>query len=84
MDAKRAADWSIKGIALSNHGGRSSDMSLPPTLLLLELQKCYPKVLDRIEVFVDGGVMKGTDIFKALCLAAKSVGIGRGEEICRE
>jgi L-lactate dehydrogenase (cytochrome) len=59
MDAKRAADWSIEGIVLSIHGGRSSDTSPPPTLLLLELQKCYPKVLDRMEVFVDGGVMRG-------------------------
>jgi L-lactate dehydrogenase (cytochrome) len=78
MDAKRAADLGIEGIVLSNHGGRSLDTAPPPILLLLELQKCCPEVFDKMEVFVDGGVMRGTDIFKALCLGAKSVGIGRG------
>jgi L-lactate dehydrogenase (cytochrome) len=47
-------------------------------LLLLELQKCCPEVFDKMEVFVDGGIMRGTDIFKAMCLGAKAVGIGRG------
>lgn len=78
MDARRAMENGIEGIVLSNHGGRSLDTSPPPVLLLLELQKCCPEVFDRMEVFVDGGIMRGTDIFKALCLGAKSVGIGRG------
>lgn len=78
MDAKRAMEYGIEGIVLSNHGGRSLDTAPPPILLLLELQKCCPEVFDKMEVFVDGGVMRGTDIFKALCLGARSVGIGRG------
>lgn len=78
MDAKRAMEAGVEAIVLSNHGGRSLDTAPPPVLLLLELQKCCPEVFDRMEVFVDGGVMRGTDIFKALCLGAKSVGIGRG------
>jgi L-lactate dehydrogenase (cytochrome) len=78
MDAKKAMDHGIEGIVLSNHGGRSLDTSPAPILLLLELQKCCPQVFDKMEVFVDGGIMRGTDIFKALCLGAKSVGIGRG------
>jgi len=78
MDVKKAADLGIKGILLSNHGGRSLDTAPPPILLLLELQKNCPEVFDKMEIFVDGGVMRGTDIFKALCLGAKSVGIGRG------
>jgi L-lactate dehydrogenase (cytochrome) len=78
MDARKAAELGIEGIVLSNHGGRSLDTSPPPILLLLELQKNCPEVFERMEVFVDGGVMRGTDIFKALCLGAKSVGIGRG------
>ncbi|KAL3427897.1 cytochrome b2 [Phlyctema vagabunda] len=77
-DAKRAMDAGIEGIVLSNHGGRSLDTSPPPILVLLELQKCCPEIFDKMEVFVDGGIMRGTDIFKALCLGAKSVGIGRG------
>jgi L-lactate dehydrogenase (cytochrome) len=78
MDAKKAAEFGIEGIWLSNHGGRSLDTAPIPILLLLELQKNCPEIFDRMEVFVDGGVMRGTDIFKALCLGAKSVGIGRG------
>lgn len=78
MDARRAAEMGIEGIVLSNHGGRSLDTSPAPVLVLLELQKNCPEVFGRLEVFVDGGVMRGTDVFKALCLGAKSVGIGRG------
>ncbi|KAF4620100.1 hypothetical protein G7Y89_g14722 [Cudoniella acicularis] len=78
MDAKRAMENGIEAIVLSNHGGRSLDTAPPPILVLLELQKCCPEIFDKMEVFVDGGVMRGTDIFKALCLGAKSVGIGRG------
>jgi len=78
MDAQKAAALGIDGILLSNHGGRSLDTSPSPILLLLELQKNCPEVFDKLEVFVDGGVSRGTDIFKALCLGARSVGIGRG------
>ncbi|RDL32037.1 Uncharacterized protein BP5553_09439 [Venustampulla echinocandica] len=78
MDAKRAMESGIEGIVLSNHGGRSLDTAPAPILVLLELQKCCPEVFDKMEVFVDGGIMRGTDIFKALCLGARSVGIGRG------
>jgi L-lactate dehydrogenase (cytochrome) len=78
MDAKKAMDNGIDGILLSNHGGRSLDTSPASILILLELQKCCPEVFDKMEIFVDGGIMRGTDIFKALCLGAKSVGIGRG------
>jgi L-lactate dehydrogenase (cytochrome) len=78
MDAKLAMERGIEGIVLSNHGGRSLDTAPSPVLLLLELQKCCPEAFDRMEVFVDGGIMRGTDIFKALCLGARAVGIGRG------
>jgi L-lactate dehydrogenase (cytochrome) len=78
MDAKLAMDAGIDGIVLSNHGGRNLDTSPAPILVLLELQKCCPEIFDRMEVFVDGGIMRGTDIFKALCLGAKAVSIGRG------
>jgi L-lactate dehydrogenase (cytochrome) len=78
MDARKAVEHGIDAILLSNHGGRSLDTSPAPLLVLLELQKCCPEVFDKMEVYVDGGIMRGTDIFKALCLGAKSVGIGRG------
>ncbi|KAI9646508.1 hypothetical protein NHQ30_004501 [Ciborinia camelliae] len=78
LDAKMALDHGIDGILISNHGGRSLDTSPASILVLLELQKNAPEVFDAMEVFIDGGIMRGTDIFKALCLGAKAVGIGRG------
>ncbi|QSZ35578.1 hypothetical protein DSL72_008448 [Monilinia vaccinii-corymbosi] len=78
LDAKMALAHGIDGILISNHGGRSLDTSPASILVLLELQKNAPEVFDGMEVFIDGGIMRGTDIFKALCLGAKAVGIGRG------
>ncbi|KAH6649150.1 FMN-dependent dehydrogenase-domain-containing protein [Truncatella angustata] len=77
-DAVMAMHAGVDGILLSNHGGRSLDTSPATILVLLELQKCCPEVFDKLEVYVDGGISRGTDIFKALCLGAKAVGIGRG------
>jgi len=76
-DAKLAMDHRLDGVLLSNHGGRNLDTSPPAILLLLELQKNCPEIFDRMEVFVDGGIRRGTDILKALCLGATAVGIGR-------
>ncbi|KAK0719806.1 FMN-dependent dehydrogenase [Lasiosphaeris hirsuta] len=78
MDAVAAMGAGVEGIVVSNHGGRSLDTSPATILVLLELQRCCPQIFDRMEVFVDGGIMRGTDVFKALCLGAKGVGIGRG------
>lgn len=77
-DALRAARAGADGIVISNHGGRSLDTSTATILVLLELQKCCPEVFDRMEVMIDGGIMRGTDVFKALCLGARAVGVGRG------
>ena len=78
-DAVRAMSTGVvQGIVISNHGGRSLDTSPPTILVLLELHRCCPEVFDGLEVLIDGGVMRGTDVFKALCLGAKGVGIGRG------
>ncbi|KAK4580355.1 hypothetical protein LTR86_000558 [Recurvomyces mirabilis] len=67
----------VKGIILSNHGGRAMDTAPPSIHTLLEIRKYCPEVLSRLEVFVDGGIKRGTDIVKALCLGAKGVGLGR-------
>ncbi|KAL3442645.1 FMN-dependent dehydrogenase-domain-containing protein [Aspergillus insuetus] len=67
----------IKGIILSNHGGRALDTAPPAIHTLLEIRKYCPEVFDKLEVWVDGGIRRGTDIVKALCLGAKAVGIGR-------
>ena len=67
----------VKAILLSNHGGRAADTAPPSIHTLLEIRKYCPEVLDRIEVWVDGGIKRGTDIVKALALGAKHVGLGR-------
>ncbi|KAI5273093.1 hypothetical protein E4T47_03686 [Aureobasidium subglaciale] len=67
----------VQGIILSNHGGRAADTAPPAIHTLIEIRKYCPEVLDKIEVWVDGGVKRGTDVVKALCLGAKAVGMGR-------
>ena len=67
----------VKGIMLSNHGGRALDTAPPAVHTLLEIRKYCPEVFDKLEVYVDGGIRRGTDIVKALCLGAKAVGLGR-------
>ncbi|KIA75820.1 (S)-2-hydroxy-acid oxidase [Aspergillus ustus] len=78
-DAQIAATYAphIKGIILSNHGGRVLDTAPPAIHTLLEIRKYCPEVLQQVEVMIDGGVRRGTDIVKALCLGARAVGIGR-------
>jgi len=73
-DAQIAVEHGVDGIVVSNHGGRSEE-TLRPTI------DCLPEVVDavkgKIPVLIDGGVRRGTDIFKALALGATGVGIGR-------
>ncbi|CAG8242588.1 unnamed protein product [Penicillium olsonii] len=67
----------VKGIILSNHGGRSLDTAPPAVHTLLEIRKYCPEVFENLEVWIDGGIKRGTDVVKALCLGARGVGIGR-------
>lgn len=46
-------------------------------MTLLEIHRWCPEVIDRLEIYVDGGITRGSDILKALCLGARAVGIGR-------
>jgi len=64
----------IDGMLVSNHGGRSTETSRATIEALPEV---VAEVGSRIPVFVDGGFRRGTDVFKALALGAKAVGIGR-------
>ncbi|KAH9946806.1 FMN-dependent dehydrogenase-domain-containing protein [Amylocystis lapponica] len=76
-DAVLAAEAGVDGILLSNHGGRQLNYSLPPLEVLYKLRKERPDVFDKVEVYIDGGIRRGTDVLKALCLGAKAVGLGR-------
>lgn len=67
----------VKAIILSNHGGRALDTAPPAVHTLLEIRKYCPEVFSKIEVWVDGGIKRGTDVVKALCLGARGVGLGR-------
>lgn len=76
-DAKIAMQHNVDGIFLSNHGGRNLDYSPPSILILLEMHRHCPEIFYQMEIYVDGGFRRGSDILKALCLGAKAVGIGR-------
>lgn len=77
-DAVLASQLGVDGIYLSNHGGRQLDFAPSSIRTLLELRKFHPEVLDSpLEVYLDGGVRRGTDVVKALCLGATGVGLGR-------
>jgi L-lactate dehydrogenase (cytochrome) len=73
-DARRAADLGADALVVSNHGGRQLD-GVAPTLRVLP--EVVSAVGDRIEVLLDGGIRRGSDIVKALCLGARAVMAGR-------
>ena len=73
-DARLAVEHGLDGILVSNHGGRATETLRATVEALPEV---VAEVGNRIPVFVDGGIRRGTDIFKALALGAKAVGIGR-------
>jgi isopentenyl diphosphate isomerase/L-lactate dehydrogenase-like FMN-dependent dehydrogenase len=73
-DARRAVDEGVAAISVSNHGGRQLD-GLPASLRALP--EVVEAVQGRIEVFMDGGIRRGTDVVKALCLGAQAVLCGR-------
>jgi L-lactate dehydrogenase (cytochrome) len=73
-DARRAVDEGADAIAVSNHGGRQLD-TVSPTLRALP--EVVAAVGDQTEVLVDGGIRRGSDVVKAICLGARAVLIGR-------
>jgi 4-hydroxymandelate oxidase len=73
-DARRAAEHGAAGVIVSNHGGRQLDTVLAGADALPEI---VDAVGDRLDVLVDGGIRRGTDVVKALALGARGVLIGR-------
>ena len=76
-DAKIALSMGCSGIVVSNHGGRALDSSPGTILVLLEIRRDCPEIFDQMEVYVDGGIRRGSDILKAFCLGVRGVGVGR-------
>jgi pre-mycofactocin synthase len=73
-DAKRAVDAGVTAISVSNHGGNNLD-GTPATIRAL--QPVAEAVGDQIEVLLDGGIRRGSDVVKAVALGARAVMIGR-------
>ena len=73
-DAKRAIDEGAAAVVVSNHGGRQLD-SVSATIRALP--EVVSAVHGRTEVLMDGGIRRGSDIVKAICLGARAVPIGR-------
>jgi 4-hydroxymandelate oxidase len=73
-DARRAVNHGVSGLVVSNHGARQLDTA-PATISVL------PEIIDAVagavEVFMDGGVRRGTDVLKALAYGARAVLVGR-------
>lgn len=73
-DAKLAVEHGVDGIIVSNHGGRAAESGRGTI-------DCLPEIVDavqgRTQVLIDGGVRRGTDVFKAMALGANGVCIGR-------
>jgi 4-hydroxymandelate oxidase len=73
-DARLAVEHGAAGVIVSNHGGRQLDTAIPSIEALPEIVEAID---GRCEVYVDGGIRRGTDILKALALGARAVLLGR-------
>jgi L-lactate dehydrogenase (cytochrome) len=73
-DARRAVDEGASAVVVSNHGGRQLDEVYPSIRALPEVVAAVGK---QTEVLMDGGIRRGSDIVKALCLGARAVLVGR-------
>lgn len=69
-----SVEHGVDGIIVSNHGGRAEESGRATI-------QCLPEIVDalngRIPVLIDGGIRRGTNVFKALTMGARAVGIGR-------
>jgi lactate 2-monooxygenase len=73
-DARKAVDYGMNGIVVSNHGGRQVDGSIGAIEALPDVVKA---VNNQVPIILDSGIRGGADVFKALALGASAVGLGR-------
>ena len=76
-DARRAVECGVAGIVVSNHGGRQLDTVQPTALALPQVVQAVRETRRAVDIIVDGGIRRGTDVAKALALGADAVGVGR-------
>ena len=74
QDALRAVEIGASAVIISNHGGRQLDSAPAPIEMVAEIREA---VGDKLEIIVDGGIRRGSDIMKALALGADACSIGR-------
>ena len=73
-DARRIVEHGVKAIVVSNHGGRQLDTAPATSEVLPHVADA---VGDRCELYVDGGIRRGSDVLKAIALGARAVLVGR-------
>ena len=73
-DALRCADCGVRGVIVSNHGGRHLDTTVTTAAAIGDIAAA---IGTKAEIYIDGGIRRGTDILKALALGARAVLIGR-------
>jgi len=73
-DGRRAVDMGAGALVVSNHGGRQLDGVAPTLCVLPDIMRAAG---DRVEILLDGGIRRGSDIVKAVCLGARAVMAGR-------
>jgi L-lactate dehydrogenase (cytochrome) len=73
-DARRAVDCGVDGVIVSNHGGRQLDQT---STSIAALREIAPAVGNDVEVMMDGGIRRGSDVAVALCAGARGVLLGR-------
>jgi L-lactate dehydrogenase (cytochrome) len=78
-DVIKAVEAGCQGVVLSNHGGRQLEFARSGIEILAETMPVLRELglENKIEIYIDGGVRRATDVLKAICLGAKGVGIGR-------
>lgn len=74
LDAKKAVEIGVKGLIISNHGGRVLDTTICPLHALQNIKAIVP---NEFPLLLDGGIRRGTDVFKALAIGASAILIGR-------
>jgi isopentenyl diphosphate isomerase/L-lactate dehydrogenase-like FMN-dependent dehydrogenase len=76
-DALQCLKLGFPAIYVTNHGGRTIDGAPTSVEILLDIRKNAPEVFEKMEVYADGGVRRGSDVIKLLALGARAVGLGR-------